>query len=875
MTLNPKIKVSSRLTRRVLLSIALILLLLPLIFTIVSAQQNTILTVIIPQWLQDIYKSDYFDAFRAAHPGVDVIVKLDDGQKIYPINPSYAAIEEHLEAVQTLASSADVIWVTSYSVSIESTRAGYWLDLTPLVSSETTFSESDFLPAAWRAFRWDNSMWALPTTIDPDLLFYDPAQFDAAGLTYPDDNWTIDHFAEAARKLTQYDEDGAPTRIGFFGNIFGIIHALRGRPLYDIEAGRVIPNLEDPELAQMIELWAAVQEEITPQGGYSSQDVGMQMTNAQSLGYPMMAHYEVALLPGGYATTTVNGFGVSAGTAYPELAYELARYMTENPQASNFSRSISARTDVAMFTEVAQGYMPPEDFTPEQQAVVDEALANALVASDLLFSDYIWTVMRKMREDNLDPLAAVQATQALIESNLAFAEQAVTAPVLAVATAVPTPSFDSGQIVLNFGIPTWQLSDAETWQRVADEFAQADPQVGKVQISTQGNDYQTFIETHDCYYTPYNSVNEWSVQQWIPLTPFIDADPTFDKSDLIPGVLEPLTYEGQIYGYPLNMKPAVLEYRTEMLPEGITLPELTWTIDEFIDTLNQIETTDPRSVPFAMRYSENGDLLMLIAAYGGLPIDYRTNPPTINLTAPENVDAIRQVLDLAKNKLMTYNRLGTFRFEGGMSGTAVINAVQLQGAGWNPLANRKFIDYPQGSQYRAVAFGDVAGGYISTRAVNPDACYRWFSTIAQHPELFGDAMPARFSTLNDPANDAVLGESAMKLFRRYAELAADPNTVTFSTGFSGGTITIYMANQFINRAFDAYVLEDADLETELAAAQTAVETYIACMNALGTFDYALASGDEAKARSTAEANCLNEADPEVYNEYMEIQSQAP
>ena len=53
----------------------------------------------------------------------------------------------------------------------------------------------------------------------------------------------------------------------------------------------------------------------------------------------------------------------------------------------------------------------------------------------------------------------------------------------------------------------------------------------------------------------------------------------------------------------------------------------------------------------------NTHLLMLIAAYGGLPVDYRTTPPTLNFTDPATVDAIRQVLDLARNGTMDYSAL--------------------------------------------------------------------------------------------------------------------------------------------------------------------------------------------------------------------------
>ncbi len=62
--------------------------------------------------------------------------------------------------------------------------------------------------------------------------------------------------------------------------------------------------------------------------------------------------------------------------------------------------------------------------------------------------------------------------------------------------------------------------------------------------------------------------------------------------------------------------------------------------------------TDP--APFQPNDPSGSYLLMLIAAFGGLPIDYRTDPPTINFTDAATVDAIRQVLDLAKDGYIAY-----------------------------------------------------------------------------------------------------------------------------------------------------------------------------------------------------------------------------
>src|SRR5258708_40316927 len=54
-----------------------------------------------------------------------------------------------------------------------------------------------------------------------------------------------------------------------------------------------------------------------------------------------------------------------------------------------------------------------------------------------------------------------------------------------------------------------------------------------------------------------------------------------------------------------------------------------------------------------------------MAAFGGLPHDFRTNPPMINYTDPKTLDAIKQALDLAKAGYIQYNELGSLTGGGG------------------------------------------------------------------------------------------------------------------------------------------------------------------------------------------------------------------
>ena len=56
---------------------------------------------------------------------------------------------------------------------------------------------------------------------------------------------------------------------------------------------------------------------------------------------------------------------------------------------------------------------------------------------------------------------------------------------------------------------------------------------------------------------------------------------------------------------------------------------------------------------------------------------------------------------------------------------------------------------------------------------------------------------------------------------RFAGLLSAPNVVNLST-------TDFFAAQWLNSAFDAYVLEDADLLTALQDAQQKTNDYLAC-----------------------------------------------
>lgn len=857
--------------RRYLFVMAAVVVLTTLVSSHIGAQENQVLTLSVPQWVQESYNDAYFAPFREAHPGVNVVIVSDAEGIAYPPSAAYSTLDEHLEKTAVYVSSADVLYTSNGTVSPESTQAGLWLDLQPLVAVDPVLDESNFYPPAWRAFRWDGGMWSLPTTLTPQVLVYDPAAFDAAGLTYPAANWSMDNYVDTALALTQRDSNGDATQPGCWCNLNLMIYGLLGHGLVDSSGA---PAMEDPQLAELVEKWAAAQSQIYLEGGYSSEGVALLMQEPWMLSpdLPNQKPYRIGEIAGNVYGAIVSGFGISSATPNPELAFELVKFLTLNPVNTYGSFGTFPALRAAQ-TQVASGstMISLDQLPPEQRQMLEQAVETAVVGPDLAYFEYVNAAIGQMNEKQIDAMTALQEAQMKALQNRTNAAVWTGASSIVVATAVPTPSFGGDEIVLKFGLSQWNIPNQPDWDRLAREFAESDPQVGVINITLPGNDYEPWQNENDCFYLNYNPLGNSAPSEYLPLEPLLNADAAFNTADFVPGSLDSLQADGQTYGYPLSVSLSVLAYNPSQFEQAnVPLPPLRWTVDEFIDALQQLAQVDGADyqVPFAPRIFEDTDWLMLMAAYGALPIDIRTDPPTYQFTDPNTVAVIRQVLDLAKDsKLVDYQEMGTFFFSG-MQKSGALFATSLIGSdNYQITEETAFVSYPQGTDFGITSLGSAGGGYISSDTPHIDACYRWISFVAQHPELLVNVMPARLSALESPALLAAQGESTVAFYRDFVALAAEPNTLNIASGF-GTTPEGYFIHQFLVRAFDAYVLEDADLDQALAESQRQTDEFLACYKNIPPLSDG-AAPEEWEANSRASDDCLVQVAPDIAAEQQE------
>src|SRR5258706_2578909 len=215
----------------------------------------------------------------------------------------------------------------------------------------------------------------------------------------------------------------------------------------------------------------------------------------------------------------------------------------------------------------------------------------------------------------------------------------------------------------------------------------------------------------------------------------------------------------------------------------------------------------------------------------------------INFPDPKTVDALRQVLDLAKQGYIKYTPLGGNQFDiTPFPGTGILTqdslgafAFRLPGSASGKDDKHNLMLYPKGTDFAAVTYG-LGTAYISAKSQTPEACYRFISTISRNVKLFS-AMPVRRSMVNDPVLATVQNPDTVALYKQIDTLLQDPNTVAIpmlSLLNSGSVDVLY--NLWLYRAFDTYVLKDGDLDVALKDAETQAKTFQECSVNIPPFD---------------------------------------
>jgi ABC-type glycerol-3-phosphate transport system substrate-binding protein len=759
------------------------------------------------------------ERFEAAQPTYTFQIRIlpSDLVNVSPDQSDYVA------RMRVLATQADVILTNTARLTPLATRAGIFRDLRGLIAADSSLNPADFHAPAWQSFVWDDGSWALPLALEVMLISYDPAAFDAAGLMYPAENWTLDEFANAAQELAAFS--GAAGMMLPRAQLGGFLRSVLNEPFYDDTSLPETTRLTSPALVSVLELWGGLMGEGVVIDSAASSDLpplaiipqwmatNATMDNAMTPNAPITAAPRAYLALPNNGVVGAKGYAVSAGTLAPEGAYALATFLTNQPElAYDFESFAPARRTFDASVSL-NGY------APEAHLILIAALENGLPASESRYDFYLLRALDAMRTQGIGTQAALDSFQAQALDELA---NAVAEPFSVIP---PEQTIDvEGEITLYFGVSSsiLPLPDRAQWEMLAADFAAADGDVATVVINEVMN---TPLETDDCAYSPGNLLNTVPTERLLPLDPLLQVDPDFIPSDLVNGVLTLTQRDGITRALPLGLAPLILRYDpAAFAAAGLAEPLEGWSVDQFIDALSALQADPSGITPFTAGSASSTSVLMLIAAYGGLPLDYRTSPPTASFTDPAVVNAIRQVLDLARSGTIAYIPLS-------QPSTAPASAVivtDVLGPSIFSFADRSLSPAPFPQGQIPVAAANLSTGAIRVDTPYAEACYRWLRYISAHVDGFGLM----------PVEQTLIALQPAPLNAAYAAVAAqmaDPQMVIFPTGGGGWTEAGFLT-QFLNAAFDAYVLSDADLDTVLADAQWQAEQFLACTAGLPGFE---------------------------------------
>lgn len=185
-------------------------------------------TIRISHWwgdAQDVWKEAIAE-FEKSHPNIKV------EQQVLSFNVHKDKV---LAGSATSTDVGDLVLLEDWFAQ-ELLERDFLVDLAPWYQRD--LKPEEIFPLSLGTFTKDGALRAFPIALGSYPLYYNKKLFDAAGIGYPDSNWTYDTLLAAAKKMTRDDDgDGKPDQWGFLldngGGFDGFLWSNGGAVLTD------------------------------------------------------------------------------------------------------------------------------------------------------------------------------------------------------------------------------------------------------------------------------------------------------------------------------------------------------------------------------------------------------------------------------------------------------------------------------------------------------------------------------------------------------------------------------------------------------------------------------------------------------------------
>lgn len=347
------------------------------------------------------------EAFEQAHEGVDVKIIMTTADE-------YAT---KLKAAIAGKQVPDVFYVDPGSVQ-SFVKSGVIADITEAVESSDAIDLDNVWPYGLDSYRFDGttqgtgSIYALPKDIGPFSFGYNKTMFEAAGIPLPDPDvpYTWDEFIEVSKQLTaDVDGDGKLDQWGTGLNVTWNLQPFVWSNGGDwLSEDRTKVTVNEPEFVEALQYFADMQNVhgVTPSAGDAQTLDTYQRWMQGQIGFFPVGPWDVPtyqdldfewdLIPypagstGKSATWTGTlGIAVSASTAAPDLAAELAMYLSVDADAQQ--ELVDAGVQIPNLIDMANEWVTTSTLPPaNKQEFLDiaEDYGRALPANNTYSAEW-------------------------------------------------------------------------------------------------------------------------------------------------------------------------------------------------------------------------------------------------------------------------------------------------------------------------------------------------------------------------------------------------------------------------------------------------------------------------------------------------------
>jgi ABC-type glycerol-3-phosphate transport system substrate-binding protein len=285
--------------------------------------------------------------------------------------------------LHNLAANSDcLLW---YDGAIREEDRAAVLNLEPFLDADPELGKEEFYPQAIDAFSYQNQLWGLPGGINVLLIMYNKALFDQAGISYPQDNWTMADFLAAAMALTA-GNDPETKQYGYVPQEFELddLTAFLERLGAQLLDDSVVPprlTFTHPDTVEAMRWFTALTTEFGVKPtfmtnmGTTSANTGQERKALIENGRAAMWSYQgrqsypeinlddldvgvvpLPVGPDGTATMTgtITGYFISAGTEHKQACWQWITFLGEQSYLASVSNRLPARRSIAESAIYAQ-----------------------------------------------------------------------------------------------------------------------------------------------------------------------------------------------------------------------------------------------------------------------------------------------------------------------------------------------------------------------------------------------------------------------------------------------------------------------------------------------------------------------------------------